>query len=854
MNILFRHTLSSVTRNPVQSLIVVASAAMITACMLLCLCISSFFEYSAALWAENYYVGAEMIIHTSRTHEDEVEEWFDAHSEDIEAVSMTAELTLAASSDTATVQVMNIFTDLGGLDGFDAVIGAEILERTENTTSLPSAHISQDSADILGVSLGDTFKVKGEGEFFVEAIAANTKRYYGNPTPVVVCETDMSEQTSLRYCVWFKDAYGTAPDGRENIEVFSGELAAITGNVSGVQATARDYLADGQASVENSMQLISIAAAVITVVMACLLYSSFSVIVRGRVNELVKFKAAGATPAQSAFILLVEAALYSVIGGLLGLGVGEGIIALLNSMTATAVSVIIPGAADYILALMIGAACGIASCVIPAARMSARSIQSLLGGDERMHKPVRLPIVLVIAALTLAFSVAMFFLPVSARVPVSMIALVLIFLSAVLLSPWVLRGVCALSKRLTRPSAAYISECALPRSASVNSAYTMLVALIAFIWLGSCLIDVVKITSYPSSARYDCDFVARITDGTLTDDEAEAELERCLAIDGITDGMLMRVTGNTRLAYPDGTIVGANIADAVIQTIALEKGEDIRYCVEVPISDEVVRRFDELLAEGGHPVIVTRHVADKYRFAVGSTMTIIADTILGQRRLVDDFTVVGIDETATSWDDIVFISATDLAAEDVGILPCSYRMQLNGDTSRFAELREQVDTENVTFYTREGYFPAESAASVDDSDKMLSVFSVIIYIIAAMGLANLVVITAGERRRELDILRLAGMTPQDAAKAVLAETALLSLSGFAAGLIIAFFANASTVAIAQIANRYILLDPFPLGMLAIAGIGAGIFALLWALSHFAAFAQISSKHYRTRDDRSLRAN
>ena len=851
MNILFRHTLSSVTRNPVQSLIVVASAAMITACMLLCLCISSFFEYSASLWAENYYVGAEMIVFTSYTHEDEVEEWFDAHSEDIEAVSVTAELTLAASSDTATVQVWDIFTDLGGLDGFDAVIGAEILERTENTTSLPSAHISQDSADILGVSLGDTFKVKGEGEFFVEAIAANTKRYYGNPTPVVVCETDMSEQTSLRYCVWFRDAYGTAPDGRENIEVFSEELAAITGNVSGVKTSARESIAEGQASAEGSMRLISIAAAVITVVMACLLFSSFSVIVRGRVNELVKFKAAGATPAQSAFILLVEAALYSVIGGLLGLGVGEGIIALLNSMTATAVSVIIPGAADYILALLIGAACGIASCVIPAARMSARSIQSLLGGDERMSKPVRLPIVLVIAALTLAFSVAMFFLPVSARVPVSMIALVLIFLSAVLLSPWVLRGVCTLSKRLTRPGAAYISECALPRSASVNSAYTMLIALIAFIWLGTCLIDVVELTSLPSSVRYNGDFIATVDYACTSPEE---ELERCLRTDGITGGAAIRTTRNIYLAYPDGTFVGDNLVDAAICINAVEKGADINYCCLEPLADGIAERFDALKAEGGHPAVIARFLADKYGFEVGDEISVIVNSLLGYRPMVNDFTVVGIDETATSWDDIVFISATDIAAEDVGTLPCSYRMQLNGDTSRFAELREQVDTENVTFYTREGYFPAESAASVDDSDKMLSVFSVIIYIIAAMGLANLVVITAGERRRELDILRLAGMTPQDAAKAVIAETAMLSLSGFAAGLILAFFANASTVAIAQIANRYILLDPFPLGMLAVAGIGTGIFALLWALSHFAAFAQISSKRYKSRVDRSIRAN
>lgn len=684
----------------------------------------------------------------------------------------------------------------------------------------------------------------------MEAIASNTSRYYGNPTPVIACETDMSLMGSRRYCVWFRDAYGTAPDGRERIEVFAEELAAITGNVSGVQTSARESIAEGQASAEGSMRLISIAAAVITVVMACLLFSSFSVIVRGRVNELVKFKAAGATPAQSAFILLVEAALYSVIGGLLGLGVGEGIIALLNSMTATAVSVIIPGAADYILALMIGAACGIASCVIPAARMSARSIQSLLGGDERMHKPVRLPIVLVIAALTLAFSVAMFFLPVSARVPVSMIALVLIFLSAVLLSPWVLRGVCTLSKRLTRPSAAYISECALPRSASVNSAYTMLVALIAFIWLGSCLIDVVELTSLPSSVRYNGDFIAAV-DYAYT--SPEEELERCLQTDGITGGAVIRITHNIYLAYPDGTFVGDNLVDAAICINAVEKGADINYCCLEPLADGIAERFDALKAEGGHPAVIARFLADKYGFEVGDEISVIVNSLLGYRPMVNNFTIVGIDDTATSSDYLLFVHADDLVAEDVGALPSVVLLHLDGDPTRFAELREKIDNTHVTLYTREGYFPVEEASAGDAGD-MLSLFSVIIYIIAAMGLVNLVVITAGERRRELDILRLAGMTPQDAAKAVLAETALLSLSGFAAGLVLAFFANASTVAIAQIVDRYILLDPFPLGMLAVAGIGTGIFALLWALSHFAAFAQISSKRYKSRVDRSIRAN
>ena len=336
---------------------------------------------------------------------------------------------------------MNIFTDLGGLDAFDAVIGAEILERTENTTSLPSAHISRDTASILGIGVGDTLTVKGHGEYFVEAIAANTKRYYGNPTPVIACETDMSLIYSRRYCVWFRDAYGTAPDGRENIEVFSEELAAITGNVSGVKTSARESIAEGQASVEGSMRLISIAAAVITVVMACLLFSSFSVIVRGRVNELVKFKAAGATPAQSAFILLVEAALYSVIGGLLGLGVGEGIVAMLNSVAETAYAVIVPVAADYILALLIGAACGIASCVIPAVRMSAKSIQSLSrrrgkavknGQTPRCHRDS--------GSHARILGGNVLHSPLWRASPVGLIGLALIFVCSVTVTPLVLKG------------------------------------------------------------------------------------------------------------------------------------------------------------------------------------------------------------------------------------------------------------------------------------------------------------------------------------------------------------------------------------------------------------------------------
>ena len=68
MDILIRHTLNSVLRNPVQSLIVVASTAMITACILVCLCISSLFEQLAGLKAGTWYTGADLYVSALTTH------------------------------------------------------------------------------------------------------------------------------------------------------------------------------------------------------------------------------------------------------------------------------------------------------------------------------------------------------------------------------------------------------------------------------------------------------------------------------------------------------------------------------------------------------------------------------------------------------------------------------------------------------------------------------------------------------------------------------------------------------------------------------------------------------------------
>ena len=848
MNILLRHTLSSITRNPVQSVIVVVSTAMITACVLLCLCVSSLFEFTTRLWADYLFGGSQMIVNTSPQHQDEVREWLEAH-DDVAAYIMTYDVSATVMSEDATVRAFGSANEFGALDTYDRLISAVVLDRTENTTSLPSAHISADFAEVLGLSVGDTFTVKGNGEFFVEAVCAATSRYYSNPLPAYAYETDGLPSVTARFSVWFTDAEAALEDDNATIAAYREELCAITQDKSSVNTAIASNLAEADASVEGSMRLMNIAASVISVVMACLLLASFSVIVRGRVNELIKFKAAGATPAQSAFILIVEAALYAVVGGLIGLGIGEGLILYLNgTLPAGIEAAIVPNAGDYFVALAIGAACGLAACALPAVRMSFRSIHHLLGGTERMTARTPVWSAVVVTLLTFPCCIAAFFVPTEMLLPFAVASVALSFVWFFTVLPHVLALLCAAARRLTRPGAGYIAECACPRTQSVSTSFSVLTALIAFITLGAGIIDTVILTGVPSQTRYTNDFVATVVlDGTVS---PEDELERCLAVDGITDGALYKEYSNCSLAYADGTPISENSLISAVNLMAVQKGSDLRFASAAGIPDDVIRRFDELVATGGHPAVITYYTAERYGFEIGDSIAVLTKTSEGILPLNNTYTIVGIDETLTAWDQFIFVCDDDIAVGDY-VLYYGAAIRLDGDTTRFSELRSAIDTDRVTLFTNEGYTPV--ASSGDDTTRMLSVFSYIIYIIAALGLVNLIVITARERMKEFDIFRLAGMNASDAARYIFTETAVLTLGGAALGMLFASFMGAAVRGIAQVVDKYIPLDPLPASTAVTVAVGVGLFALLWALAHLAAFAGVNSPLRRRRDDRMLRS-
>ena len=844
MNILVRHTLNSVLRNPVQSLIVVASTAMITACILMCMCISSMFEQIAAQWADRTFAGADII---TAVYTDEniaaVTNFIDAHSEEVQDYYFSDSASVNVITETASVRGLSIV--VYDIEEFDRLTSAKVLARTDNPSEHPSAHISTVLADRAGLSLGDTFTLNNGRTCFVSAIVAPTARYFDQQAACFAYEYPTEIQLNT-VSIYLKDPYAVTQDGQTVWQTWQQFFYSVAGagntktNVGYVDSLVQD-------STDGSMQLMTVAAAVISVVMACLLFSSFSVIVRGRVNELIKFKAAGATPAQSAFILILEAAVYALIGGLIGLGVGEGLIQYLNSLLGELIvgATLATPAYKYIAALFIGAGCGLAACALPCVRMSRKSIQSLIGGDERMTRKPPLLVAVLLTLLTVACGVSLFFVDGMTLNVLGILLIALTFVWIITSMPHFLSFAARAAAKLSRHGAAYVAMCAAPRNASVSSSLTMLAALITFITLGTGIIGAVRTTSVPSSTRYNSDYIVRLSSSMDTHDRDTlfTALEKARSVEGITRAGLLALSHANDISH-----AGESAPPPESQLISIFAVSDAAALSFIcpGIDEETVRRFDE--AE--HPVILTRTVAERYGIDVGDLTTLYASGYPCESAV---FTVVGIDETATSYDDYIFITVDDLARVRGWNFPGEVLIMIDGDSSALSALRTAFDSHSSAAYTRDGYFSAEGKDKLDTED-LIGMFTFIIYGIAGLGLINLIVITAGSRKKEFDVLRLAGLTPAGAAAYISAETGVLAAVGFSVGLIAAFFANRASAAVARLIGEYFTPEAFPTFMIAIAAALTAVFILLWALSHATSFLQVSSPRYRTRDDRSLRAN
>ena len=105
MNIIFRHTLRSIFKNPLQSFMLLVSAIVITACLLTAFSIKSMFLQTAEQWAGAVFCGADVLI-TTTADEEQIDGFAEEHSEYIEEYIGMFEYHASAFTDDSSINAV----------------------------------------------------------------------------------------------------------------------------------------------------------------------------------------------------------------------------------------------------------------------------------------------------------------------------------------------------------------------------------------------------------------------------------------------------------------------------------------------------------------------------------------------------------------------------------------------------------------------------------------------------------------------------------------------------------------------------------------------------------------------------
>ena len=721
---LLLHTLRSIGKRPVQTVIIILSLVIVVACFLIMFSMPDIFFASAGLWAASGRGDSQHIVAGYANDFDGV------YDEMLDSVRSAADgaVTLTMKSDlTAVTPVGNALCRVMYIDSlhpFLEIMGVTVSDTLDDTEELRRACVPEYFLEMTGLSLGEEFVVDGTGPVRIVTVVKNDAAFYPNPMPIIAVEINNATMPAYG-SVW---AYFEKPQDND-------AMIALT-------ATA---------STEKNMPMVYVATALIIGLMSVLLVLSDSVIVRSRTGELVRFKAAGATPAECVLILIGETVLYSVIGGLLGLGAGKLVVDILaGSITISDTALFAVRPAQYALSFFLGLALGVLVGIVAAIPFARKPVRRLIADkDKTLRKP---PIILpALACLaTAGFGAGLYFADGVTIYPVLVLFLVSSCLLLALMMPFIMRAICYAYGKMRGTAPGYIAARSAVYSPAVSRTATALALLIAFVYTGTMLIDCVTVLSSSSNARYESDYLAFPVDG---DPAFATELiDGVMELDGVTEAW------------------ASNICRG--------------------IDDEVVEKF----ATTEYGLVVNYYIAQNAGLEVGDTLELRCGNILFGEPFVG--TIVGIDYTSSSYDSVIYVST--YIAE-------SYRIHINTDgTEDLAELTAYFEdrTDSKIYLYRSEYYNYDS--SKFSVQNLLDTFLMIVYIVAALGIINLIAISAGERKREGEIYRLIGFAPSDTVRFYLTEACILTAIGGISGFLSSLSVTTAVEPLSRFLGKYLV--------------------------------------------------
>lgn len=822
MNILLRHTLRSLKKNRLQATVIAVTVIIVTALLFVAFSVTDIF-YSIA---SNEYarIGVDSDVMVGRLGDTETfaRGTVDNALKDDPNVEYVRYFLRMGTVIRTENDNMMVFLEATDVDGFVKPANGFSLVSSAERDGYPRALVSQSFIKNNGLETGSLIRILSPivnqyVTFRITHVFADSGFFSSTTMQNVL--VDISEIGS----------YGLVNNALIKLK----DNSSIDGYVDKLtEALPVSYVGSAfpeeyiESLVSQNSALFSLGIVFVAVIMILILFTGYLIIARNRTNEMSIMKTAGATPLQTAALMLSEAAIYGVIGALIGLIVGRIVIeALLAAFLPYAVSLINYSFVKYALSFILGALTSVIAAIIPILKVAGKSVRELTETGEKHTRRAPLWVVLIIGIITAALAAAVPLTPqeVSIRLFVAAVPAMLAF--AVTVSPYILKGTAAVFKKAIPSKAARVASGAAQRNGSLSLLSALLAIVVVFSFLFTGVMETVAKGITPNAARFAGDAV--ITAGVQKFGDSLSDAEYLSETDGVEAVTVLS-------SYTANAVVNGKDVNYKLSVYGLKGSEDIKRVLGG-------MDYDRYATFGAmaHPIILNYDFANRMNVNAGDKIKLYREIKTStdelQTFLDAEFTVCGFEYSETEYNAVAYIKGADFTENGKPFAGLAAKFIVSFDKTAdfqtaFSALRSRAEALGEDYVTLSySSWVYSSGLNVSGVISFIRVIEVFFILMAALGIINVATVTVLDRKRELYLYKIYGMTFGDYLSFSAAEGAITGIAGAVTGFFAGLVAAVSMPTLLAVIDKYYFIHALPYQLPAAAIGGAALFTLLSAV-------------------------
>lgn len=664
------------------------------------------------------------------------------------------------------------------------MLGSDIPSLNKNETV-----INQKQADEYGYKIGDTIKFSVENQNYefkiVKIVSKKGLTAIELDCPVFIANLEtvnaIRNIETEKYDILYIDV-----ENDENAKDFAEYLKENNDN----------YMVEEVASIESIKEQMSFITYILIMVFAMATIMIFfvvsslnNVIIAERMPVIGTFRSVGATKGKMNLILILENAVYGLIGGIIGVFVGFGINSNVASLFITTSGVELTSETSKMTVgtMLIGIAFAVIlevlisiKAIIKANRKPIKDIIFDVQSTRYIIKKTSV----IIGILLVAFAFILNYINKDMKLIPTLLSLVFLIVGCANLVPIIIRiislGLAKISKKLGWATG-IISCKNIGYNKMIISSSRLIVVAISLIL--AILTVSVSYTELITSFKYtvdDCDIVIENVTKTAK------EYNRLVEIDGVKKVNYMYCFGDMETTYNDGKKFN------IFPTI-LGQQESRKYIKELDYKIENLK---------GNEIVIDEKYAERNDLKVNDIIKIKFGTL--NKEL--EFKIVGfINSTYFSTSRNVIVMNLESYLENIKDVPMQVHIEAEEGTD-IPKLKEKVEKNlkeiGIKISTTDEFLEFQK----EQVDGIMSIFYIIIglaVILSFIGIINNQIICFIQRRKELAVLNSTCMSRIQLKRMLRAETVISSAISCLIAVVVGFIATDMVETFLETLNMYV---------------------------------------------------